>query len=594
MKLSLSRSLQQVAMVVGSLGMMSLPAFGQLSALPPLHCVSGCFVPLNGVAVPGLEIVPWNDPRALPFLNNFSATVPVESPLGQVIAELGTDAINQAIQAGVNDPALINSFGQILVILANETPNLAALQQPEIDFITWIRSNVHSGGNSSAILEALANTESVEFARAVAEVLATLSPQELANIDASRPELQAFLNSLPPQTPAAQISLSQRSQEIIYDYLLDRSQLRHHLRNSTGLVSPADTLDLSGLNLQGLPTTSLPIGLDQSAANSGVHQRLQSEVVAYQIAYGATEVWTDLLKAETSSSELDPTQLAQEEGMDIARVNRPWSVFITGDMAWGNTQSTTTFDVNQYVVMAGADYTFNPNVLVGGAVAYSTGSQRNDGATAEADSVTFNLYGTGRYGVGGYTTGFVGYGFDHFTSRRTVAIPGNPLEALGTSSGHQFNIGVETGWVFVEGGLFIQPSLGLRYASSRVNGYTETGAGVWSTAIDSYSTSSTLGSLSLDLAYPILAGERYIMPFVGVGLNHRLSYSAPVVTARFVGGGGRFVVPVADVDSTWVDLSLGVSADLSRHTVGQIIFRTDIGRSDANLYNLSVNLRHTF
>jgi hypothetical protein len=61
-----------------------------------------------------------------------------------------------------------------------------------------------------------------------------------------------------------------------------------------------------------------------------------------------------------------------------------------------------------------------------------------------------------------------------------------------------------------------------------------------------------------------------------------------------VGGGGSFVTPVADVDYTWFDLSAGVSADLSRNTVGQIIFRTDLGRFDSHLSNFSINLRHDF
>ena len=303
---------------------------------------------------------------------------------------------------------------------------------------------------------------------------------------------------------------------------------------------------------------------------------------------------TDSFKADASASDAETNPLVQDQSIDSVVVNRPWSAFISGDIAWGNTQSSTRFDLNNYVIMAGADYTFNPNFLLGGAIAYSTGSQRSNLATAEANSVSLSLYGTGQYGTGGYTTGFVGYGFDNFNSRRTIFIPGFNREATGSTSGNQFNVGVETGWVFLEGGVLLQPFLGLRHSSNRVNGYTETGAGTLSTVIDSYSTNSTLANLGLDLAYPIATGDRYILPFIGVGLNHRLGYSAPVVTARFVGGTTSFVVPVADVDRTWFDLSAGVSAELSRHTVGQIIFRTDLGRFDSNISNFSINLRHDF
>lgn len=592
MKLSLQTSLlSSLVVMAGSLGLTALPALGQLSALPPLHCTPGCFVPLEGIAVPGLEIVPWADPRATTFLNNFVTTVPPESNLGQTIAALGPDAVVQAIQANPNDPGLINSFGQILIILADSTPDLEALQQPEADFIAWLQANVSSGGSGSAILEALSNTGSVEFARAVAEVLVTLSPEEIVAIDTSPQALQAFLNSLPPQTPAAQVSLSQRSQETIYRYLLNRAKLRDRLRN-THRVSPSLPLDLSDLNLPTLPTTETmhPQWMAQAPVNGVVGDALRSEVEAYQMANAAT----DLFKAEGTPPEANAGQIAQDDSMALVAVNRPWSAFVSGDIAWGNAQGSPGFDVNNYVIMAGADYTLNPNFLLGGAIAYSTGSQRSNLSTAEANSVSFNLYGVGQYSTGGYTTGFLGYGFDNFNSRRTILIPGFNREATGSTSGNQFNVGVETGWVFSEGGFFLQPSLGLRHTSNRVNGYTETGAGTLSTVVDNYNTNSTIANLGFDVAYPIATGDRYILPFVGLGLNHRLGYSAPVVTARFVGGTTSFVVPVADVDRTWFDLSAGVSADLSRNTVGQIIFRTDLGRFDSNISNFSLNLRHNF
>ncbi len=593
MKRSLQKSvLPSLVVIAGSLGLTAAPAVGQLSTLPPLHCASSCFVPLDGIAVPGLEVVPWTDPRATTFLNNFGTSLPSESQIRPLIDSLGLNAITQAIQSNVNDPALVNSFGQILVILANSTPNLAALQQPEADFIAWLQANVSSGGGNTVILEALANTGSVEFARAVAAVLMTLPQEEIEAIEASPQALQAFLNSLPPQTPAAQVSLSQRSQGIIYDYLLGRAQLRDRLRDTTRIAAPGVTLDTSDLNLHTLPTSDRmnPHGVAQTSTNGAVGDALQSEVEAYQMAYGAA----DLFKADASDSESEISPIAQDADIDLASANPPWSVFISGDIAWGNAQGTPDFDVNNYVIMAGADYRLNPNFLLGGAVAYSTGSQRNNVSTAEADSVSFNLYGTGQYGTGGYTAGFLSYGFDNFNSRRTILSPGVNLEATGSTSGNQFNVGLETGWVFFEGGFFLQPSLGLRYTSNHVNGYTEAGAGPWSTVVDSYNTDSTIANLGFDVTYPIATGDRYILPFVGIGLNHRLGYSAPVVTARFVGGGGSFVTPVADVDYTWFDLSAGVSADLSRNTVGQIIFRTDLGRFDSHLSNFSINLRHDF
>jgi len=110
----------------------------------------------------------------------------------------------------------------------------------------------------------------------------------------------------------------------------------------------------------------------------------------------------------------------------------------------------------------------------------------------------------------------------------------------------------------------------------------------------SWASNYKFAELGFDVAYPIATGDRYIMPFAGVGLNQRLSYSGPEVTAQFVGGGGAFITPAPNADYTWIDLSLGVSADLSPRTVGQLVFRTDLARSDASINNFSINLRHDF
>ncbi|QQE67250.1 autotransporter domain-containing protein [Leptolyngbya sp. BL0902] len=607
----MKRPLPSVLVMVGLVGIAAAPAFGQLSTLPPLQFCSSrfpapCpqyFVPRDGIPVPNLEIVPWDSPRAVEFLNTFTAETPSDSLLGQFIQRAGSDAIIQVIQEGVNDPALINSFGRLVLELSEESPEPDQLQQAEADFLSWLQSQVSFIDDDQPTIDDDDSLpeELIPLQEAITEVLNTLPTEEReAILNLPEEELEAVVLSLIPQTPVAHLSLSQRGQESVSRYLLDRTQLRRRmLQNPAPMGAARPSLDLSGLNLsalataEGLPFSGVPpAAVSGSAPDSAraVREALRLEVEAYPMATMAA----DLFKAAASPHSADVAPVAQETSLTPAAIHRPWSAFISGDIAWGNAQGVPDFDVNQYVIMAGADYTFNPNFLLGGAIAYSTGSQRNDLATADADSVSLNLYGTGTYGSGGYTTGFIGYGFDSFSSRRTIAIPGSPLTALGSSSGNQFNVGVETGWFFTTGGVILEPSLGLRYVSNRVNGYTETGADPWATVIDGYNSNSTIANLGLNVAYPILTGDRYILPFVGLGLNHRLGYSAPVITARFVGGGDSFVLPIDDIDRTWFDLTAGVSADLSPNTVGQILFRTDLGRFDANLNSLSVNLRHRF
>lgn len=582
--------------IASTLGFTALPALGQLSTLPPLHCTPDCFVPGDGVAVPDLEIIPWDSSDAATFLNNLGAEASPESPLGQMLTGLTPEVVTQVIQEGVDDPILIDSLGRILLLRAATNQDPQALQQAEEEFVNWLYTRVSFIREGSLPIDEpiiYPISELSPFDQAVAEAFNALPLDDQYAILESSQGFQNFRDSLVPETAVAQIGLSQQSQELVYRYLQRRTFDRLRSGTLNPLADSSPTLDLSGLTIRDLPNAER-INSDwlvqTSGTQSSVNDAVQAGIEAYQTAHSAA----DLFKATEPIVLNHALPVAQGETATLPESRSPWSAFIAGDIAWGNTQTTVDFDLNNYLILAGADYRINPHITLGGAIGYSTGNQRNALATAEADGLSLNLNGTAEYGSGGYTTGFVGYGFDSYNSRRTVVIPGANRNITGASSGNQFNIGLETGWVFLEGGLVIQPSLGLRYASSRVNGYTEAGDPTVATTIDSYNTNSTIANLGIDLAYPIATGNRYIMPFVGVGLNHRLGYSAPVVTARFVGGGGSFVVPVADVDHTWFDFSAGVSADLSRNTVGQILFRTDLGRFDANIHNLSVNLRHRF
>ncbi|TVQ09583.1 MAG: autotransporter domain-containing protein [Leptolyngbya sp. DLM2.Bin27] len=387
------------------------------------------------------------------------------------------------------------------------------------------------------------------------------------------------LESLMPQASFAQVNLARQTQAVTGYQISARSRT---LRSAS--------------NLNPIDTSQLNVRTPQSSNLSST--RIQS-----------SPSWEEMTSTERSTAaSLNQPELKQGDEVDnvigqtgIPRIgdeSRRWNAFLAGDILFGDSSldaiSNSDANINNYLIMGGVDYAIAPNFFLGGALGYSSGNQRNMLFRSDADSVIFTAYGTTEYGTGGYTTGYISYGFDSYNTRRSIMLPSETRTAVGSNGGSQFGVGIETGWMFNVGAIQIDPLLSLRHNTVRLDGYTETGAGDVSLQVDGRSSSSTLANLGVNFAYPIPFEQNLLVPFIGLGLNHELGSASQSVTSSFVGGGSPFTVNSGDFDRTWLNLSAGLNAQLGNDMTARLLYRTDVGRSDASIRNLSAGISYSF
>lgn len=405
---------------------------------------------------------------------------------------------------------------------------------------------------------------------------------------ASPTQRRTALNTMMPLTAFAQANLAHQAQAATAAQIAQRARLRHAPGNPVGGLAP---LDLS--QARGIPPATARLAL---AAPAPVFvPDLQAEVAAYRALGTAPAVTTASGKDAVTPA---TPAMASEPPATASAFHQRWSAFVAGDLLFGNSTLDTAAEVsaaiNNSLIMAGADYAVTPDLLLGGVLGYSNGHQRHGGFNTEASTVLLTTYGTATYGTGGYTTGYLSYGFDHYNTQRTLRLPSETRLALGTSNGRQFGLGAETGWRFTPGNFQIDPFASLQFSLINLDGYTETGAGEASLQVAGRSDHATSADLGVQVAYPIALDQTLLLPFLSLGLNHELGSTSQSVTARFVGGGSPFTITSGNFDRTWLSLATGLNAQFGPRTTTRLTYRTDLGRTGANLHNVAAEIQHTF
>ena len=498
-----------------------------------------------------------------------------------------TDGQNRPVQIGVvswgigcGDPNLPGIYANVAA-LADFIFSAVAASAPEV------------GGLVASTL----TPNQAQVARSLDGFAAGLSPQFVPTdlvrvytdlVLASPAQRRNALDTMMPLTAFAQANLAHQSQTTTVAQITQRASLRHTLG---GAVGDSDPLDLS--QLRGISPTTAQLALAIPAPS--FEPAIQTEVGTYRALATPPTITKDETFSQPSTPEIPvaPLELTPESEPEPR-----WSAFVAGDLLFGDstldTAAEVRADINNSLIMAGADYAITPELILGGALGYSNGYQRNRGFNTEASTVLMTAYGTATYGTGGYTTGYLNYGFDQYNTRRTLLLPSETRLALGTSHGRQFGLGAETGWRFTSGAFQIDPFASFRFSLVNLDGYTETGAGEASLQVESRSDKTTSANLGVQAGYSIPLEQALLFPFLRLGLNHELGNTSQSVMARFVGGGLPFTVTSGNFDRTWLNLATGLSAQFGTHTTTRLTYRTNLGRADANLHNVLAEIQHTF
>lgn len=146
-------------------------------------------------------------------------------------------------------------------------------------------------------------------------------------------------------------------------------------------------------------------------------------------------------------------------------------------------------------ITGGVEYGFGSGV-VGVALNYSKPKVNFGNDAADVDGRSIQLGGYAGFGIaGGFVQGYAGYGWDDHEIDRAGVVDG--MEA--DPDGNHFLAGLKAGYLMPVGSVRVGPVVGLDYAKSKVDGYTETGDPALTLEVDSLSYKSLRGSLGVEV-----------------------------------------------------------------------------------------------
>ncbi|MCF3934377.1 autotransporter outer membrane beta-barrel domain-containing protein [Acuticoccus sp. M5D2P5] len=213
----------------------------------------------------------------------------------------------------------------------------------------------------------------------------------------------------------------------------------------------------------------------------------------------------------------------------------------------------------------GADARVLPDVLLGGALAYTHARYDTNGLATSGTTDTFSaaLYGSFTPGAA-YFDWAAGYAHGNADVTRNIAFPGVVRTATGEPQSNAFLLSLEAGYGFALGGASrVTPFAGFETILVRQNGFAERGAGAIDLLVDGQSSATASGLLGAAIAHRFRAGPAAIDVMLRAGWRHDFADTERTVTANFAGlPGAPFTVAGAEAprDAAVLGASIGVAA----------------------------------
>lgn len=236
----------------------------------------------------------------------------------------------------------------------------------------------------------------------------------------------------------------------------------------------------------------------------------------------------------------------------------------------------------------GGDVKMSDRLLVGGAFGYSDHKADFGGGNGgfklrETTGTAYAGYGEGPW----YLGATLGAGdLDYRDVHRDIRLGALTRTESGDTRGWHLMGSALGGYWFSYRDLLHGPFARLAYQKIHVDAYSERGSD--STAL-SYGQQER-ESLVSSLGWQVAGRLGNVRPFARVAWDHEGKDDDRSVSATPIGLAGTYSVPVIKPDNSWVEYTLGASADLGGVT-GYLTGSATSGKSDGNGYVISVGLR---
>lgn len=332
-------------------------------------------------------------------------------------------------------------------------------------------------------------------------------------------------------------------------------------------------------------------GLTQLSNSISRILELRRGASGFSIAGLSLNINEQTLSGDHLSSLLNAGDTGGAAGSEEGLFGPKWGGFITGTIVSGDKDSTSLesgLDFNTKGILAGIDYRFTDQFVIGGAIGYTKidTDLDNDGGELDSDGYSLTAYGT--YYEKNYFVDFsMSYGSNDFDQERLMSYQ---LQNQGSTTqlakarydGDMFTLFAAGGFDFNHGSWMFGPRLSLEYIDTEVDDFTEkmsnpggSGAG-WATHIDDTDQQWLTLKMGGKVSYAHSTSWGVLTPYAGIDWLHEFKNDSQVINGNFVQDPGSmsFNIYSEDPDEDYFQLTVGVSAVLPGGMIGYLNYDT--------------------
>jgi len=283
----------------------------------------------------------------------------------------------------------------------------------------------------------------------------------------------------------------------------------------------------------------------------------------------------------------------------------PWGFFVNGTVSMGKRDATGRelgFDFDTFGLTAGFDYRLSSSKAIGVAIGYANFDSQIDNNTANLKStgVTLTAYGSFYVNDNFYVDTRISYGRPEFEQSREIDFSIGNINvnrtAVGKTNGNQYTVAMSAGYNFNKNAWIITPNASFRYVETKIDAFTESGAGDFNFAYSNQAIESLLWSAGIRMSKAISLKKGVITPQFDFDYNYESLNDGIDIEARFIRAPDDevFIIETDAPDRTYGSAGLGFVYISANGKQAYINYRSVLGLEGFSRGTFNLGARFEF
>ena len=300
-------------------------------------------------------------------------------------------------------------------------------------------------------------------------------------------------------------------------------------------------------------------------------------------------------------------------GDDVSGIASPWGGFVNMLYNWGDVDETFEsqrgFDFDNWGVIAGADYRFTENVVLGGAVSYfnTDADFDNNAGKTESDSYNGSIFGTYYWGQRFFIDGIATIGTSDFDTERRIkyAFSSNQVDPTGdtvntTANGSpdatQFSFTANAGYNLDWDALTVTPYARASYILVDMDSYKESNGNGWDMDVDSQDFTSRTTTLGTQMTYALSTRWGVVVPQIHGEWTHEFNNGGRGIKLAYLGDPARaeYKTSPDSRDKDYFNVGIEVAGTFAHGVSAYLGYEKLLGYSDITSNTLKAGIRMEF